>query len=302
MSVNRGQRILIFGAGVIGGAYAVKFAQAGYNVTMLARGKRLHDLKEHNLRFHEKGAIRTVNVSVIERLEPTDLYDYIFVPVRYEQAESALMALKDNQSKNIVTMINNPIGYASWERIVGAGRIIPGFPSAGGEIKNGVLYAQFGPKAMQATMFGEINGQVTERLRALGTIFTRSKLPFTISKEMDAMQKTHVALVVALSKDLYTENGLKDHATATSKASVREMVVTLKNYLRGLEQAGVAITPSKLKILQLCPTWLLAFLLRKVMQTKMVREILFSDHAMNMKVEMEAMHQDLVKFLRENAK
>ncbi|MNY67020.1 hypothetical protein D3C86_2045290 [compost metagenome] len=80
------------------------------------------------------------------------------------------------------------------------------------------------------------------------------------------------------------------------------MVVTLKNYLRGLEQAGVAITPSKLKILQLCPTWLLAFLLRKVMQTKMVREILFSDHAMNMKAEMEAMHQDLVKFLRENAK
>jgi 2-dehydropantoate 2-reductase len=38
MSVKQA-RILIFGAGVIGSTYAIKFTKAGYKVTMLARSQ-----------------------------------------------------------------------------------------------------------------------------------------------------------------------------------------------------------------------------------------------------------------------
>ena len=46
MSVKQ-NRILIFGAGVIGSVYAIKFIEAGIDVTMFARSNRFKTLKEN---------------------------------------------------------------------------------------------------------------------------------------------------------------------------------------------------------------------------------------------------------------
>ena len=40
-------KILIYGAGVIGSIFAAKLALSGQDVTVLARGKRLEELKEN---------------------------------------------------------------------------------------------------------------------------------------------------------------------------------------------------------------------------------------------------------------
>jgi ketopantoate reductase len=42
-------RILVFGAGVIGSVYAGKLLQAGHHVVLLARGRRLRDLRARGL-------------------------------------------------------------------------------------------------------------------------------------------------------------------------------------------------------------------------------------------------------------
>ena len=150
-------RILIFGAGVIGSGYAIKFIEAGIDVTMFARSNRFKTLKEKGLQYNEKGVVKSIKVNVIDTLKNDDVYDFIFVTVRYDQSESALMALKDNQSKNIVTMTNNSIGFSSWLDIVGD-RLLPASPGIGGQIKDGILYARIPPKVLFATMFGEISG------------------------------------------------------------------------------------------------------------------------------------------------
>ena len=49
---KRGQismRILIYGAGVIGSLYAALFAEAGYDTSIYARGKRLEALRNNGL-------------------------------------------------------------------------------------------------------------------------------------------------------------------------------------------------------------------------------------------------------------
>ncbi|MNH82765.1 hypothetical protein D3C73_351530 [compost metagenome] len=56
--------------------------------------------------------------------------------------------------------MTNTMGYEHWLKIVGD-RLLPGFPGAGGDIKEDVLYAQFGSEKHQETTFGEINGLVT---------------------------------------------------------------------------------------------------------------------------------------------
>ncbi len=44
-------KILIYGAGVIGSLYAVLFAEAGYDTSVYARGKRLEFLKKNGLLY-----------------------------------------------------------------------------------------------------------------------------------------------------------------------------------------------------------------------------------------------------------
>ena len=48
-------RILVLGAGVIGSVYAGKLLQAGHEVVLLARGRRLADLQSHGLLLHGWG-------------------------------------------------------------------------------------------------------------------------------------------------------------------------------------------------------------------------------------------------------
>ncbi len=40
------KKVLFFGAGVLGSVYAAKMYDAGIDVTVVARGKRLKDIKE----------------------------------------------------------------------------------------------------------------------------------------------------------------------------------------------------------------------------------------------------------------
>ena len=50
-------KLLIYGAGVIGCLYAALFSEAGYDVTIYARGKRLESLKKTGLLYEENKKI-----------------------------------------------------------------------------------------------------------------------------------------------------------------------------------------------------------------------------------------------------
>jgi 2-dehydropantoate 2-reductase len=51
-------RILIFCAGVIGSLYGALLAEAGYDVSIYARGQRLESLTQGGLLYKRKGKIQ----------------------------------------------------------------------------------------------------------------------------------------------------------------------------------------------------------------------------------------------------
>lgn len=298
MSIKQ-NRILIFGAGVIGSIYAIKFIEAGMDVTMFARSNRFKTLKEDGLQYNDKGVVKSIKVNVIDTLENDDVYDFIFVTVRYDQAESALLALKDNQSKNIVTMTNNSIGFSSWLDIVGD-RLLPGFPGAGGQIKEGILYARIPPKVLFATMFGEINGLETERVKNLAKLFITAKLPYTINKDMKSFLITHSVSDIALLGSLYFDNKIIDEETARIRKTAHKITITLKAYLRAIQKAGVAINPSAFKIMLKCPNFILDFFFMMWLRTKMVKDMMLPDYANGANNETVQLNKDLLKLLNQN--
>src|SRR5512146_571718 len=106
-------KILVYGAGVLGSIYAARLAEAGNAVTLLARGQRLHDLRQYGIVLEEQGSGRRcqVNVNVIERLEPQEAYDLALVIVRKNQLDKVLPALAANHAiPDILFMFNNAAG------------------------------------------------------------------------------------------------------------------------------------------------------------------------------------------------
>ena len=292
-------RILIFGAGVIGSAYAVKFIESGIDVTMLARSNRYKILKKNGLQYGEKGTVKSIRVNVIDKLENDDIYDFIFVTVRYDQSESALLALKDNQSKNIVTMTNNSFGFSTWLEIVGY-RLLPAFPAIGGQIKDSVLYTRIPPKALATAMFGEINGLVSERVENLANIFNTAKLPYTINKDMKSYLITHSVSNISMISVLHSENKIIDEKTLKTRKNAHKITINLKMYLNAIRKAGVPITPSSFKIVLKCPNFLLDSLFMLWLRTKMVKDMLQPDFASNANKEIEKLRSDLLKLLGQN--
>ena len=102
-------KILVYGAGVLGCNLAKSLLHAGKDVTLLARGKWAEEIEKNGLRI-KNVLSRHTSVSrmpVVTTLAPDDLYDVIFVVVRYTQIETVADALRANKTKNIVFVGNN---------------------------------------------------------------------------------------------------------------------------------------------------------------------------------------------------
>ena len=102
-------KILVYGAGVLGCNLARNLFHAGKDVTLLARGKWAEEIRRNGLQIRDKFLLRTSvsRIPVVTELKPEEIYDVIFVVLRYTQLDSALDTLRANQTKNIVFVGNN---------------------------------------------------------------------------------------------------------------------------------------------------------------------------------------------------
>ena len=289
-------RIFIYGAGVIGSTYAVYLSRSGCEVTVLARGHRLEELRQKGLLYRKRKEIQRAAARILDRLEPDDRYDYIFLTVRAGQVRPALEQLKGNISPTIVTMVNSLEDYSEWEDICGKGRILSAFPGAGGSIRNGILDAGLTPRLIQPTTFAEIDGSRTKRIDTLKRILTRAGIPCQIVPDMHAWQICHLAMVVPLADAYYMVADPK--AVHRDKAVMRKTAQTLHDNFAQLKSRGDAISPPKLNLFRLCPVGLMVRILPFVYNSAFGDRFMYQ-HAMKAKEEMDALHQVFYGYLRE---
>lgn len=227
------------------------------------------------------------------KLEET--FDYILVTVHYDQVQSALTELKGNKSSTIVTMVNNANGYKKWRDTVGPGRLLPAFPGAGGKIENDILYYQLTPKFVQPTTFGELDGALSDRAILLSHLFKRSNVPHSISKNMDAWQKSHLAMVTALASGIYFDGGTT-YTTSRNRRAIRHMSLLLKSNFNSLKRIGIPIMPKRLNIFRLLPLWVLDTTLTLLYRTKFA-ESLINNNAQAARNEMLLLEKEFQRLI-----
>jgi len=287
-------RILIYGAGVIGCLYATLFSKAGFDTTIYARGRRLESFKQNELLYFKNKKIKKVKVNIIDKVEANDIYDFVFLTVKSNQVHTALEELKNNNSPNIVTMLNTLEKYNTWEEICGKGRIIPAFPGAGGSFEENILNAKRTPNIIQVTTFGEINGSKSKRLLQLASIFKRSYIPYKIEKDMHAWQLCHLAMIVPIA-DAYYEAGVPEKA-GEDRELMRKTAITIKKNIDSLHKLGVTLTPKKMKVLYRLPVGILRIGLRFTFQSKFGNAFMYQ-HSMKALDEMRELHNQFYSYI-----
>ncbi len=287
-------RICIYGAGVIGSIFAGKLALAGNDVTVLARGKRLDSLRRNGVTLVDAGTGKTesVPVRIIDQLFPDDRYDYVFVAMQRTQVDAILPALSQNCSDTFVFIVNTAAGYQSWAQAVGEKRLLLGFPSAGGEYKDGKVYYFIGrgmQRLFQTTTFGSYTGRKTVYVNRLISLIRKAGIPSVYCRDMDAWQKTHVAMVTCIANALYGYR-CDNVALGRSYPAVHTMVAAIKEGRGVLRKNGICPTPAKLWWFAL-PTPLLSMVFAGFMQTKLA-EITMAKHCMAALPEMQCLQQE----------
>ena len=283
-------RILIFGAGVIGSLYGALFAEAGYDVSLYARGKRLESLMRDGLLYKREKKIRKAPIRVLSKIEEEDRYDLVFLTVRENQLHAALEELRKNSSPIIVTMVNSLETYDQWEAICGKGRIIPAFPGAGGGFDGNVLDAALTPRLIQPTTFGKNDG----RERALAGVLHRAKIPCQIVPDMHAWQLCHLAMVVPIA-DAYYEAADPEHAGRNAML-MRKTAKQIRDNLDAIAARKIRLSPGKMQAFRLLPTTLVGWILGFVFQSSFGDRFMYR-HSMKAPDEMRQLHEQLYRWL-----
>ena len=283
-------RILIYGAGVIGSLYGALLAEAGYDVSVYARGRRLENLTRDGLQYKYKGKIKTAPIKVLSKTEPDDCYDFIFLTVRENQLHTALEELRQNSSPTVVTMVNSLETYDRWEAICGAGRVIPAFPGAGGGFDGGVLDAALTPRLIQPTTFGKTDG----RERALARIFRRAKIPYQVVADMHAWQLCHLAMVVPIA-DAYYEADDPENA-GRDAALMRKTAKQIRDNLGAIAARKIRLSPGKMQAFRLLPVPLVGWILGFVFRSSFGDRFMYR-HSMKAPDEMRQLHEQFYSWL-----
>ncbi|WP_434512145.1 ketopantoate reductase family protein [Desulfitobacterium sp. AusDCA] len=288
-------RILFYGAGVLGSLYAAKLKEIGHNVTVLARGKRFAEIREHGIVLEDSstGERKTTAVNTIEQLTPQDVYDFLVILVRGNQVSSVLPAIAANKfTPNVLFMTNNAGGTEKILRVLGQDRVLFGFPGAGGTKEGHVIRYNIISKYVQKTTFGELGGSETIRLRQINKEFKRAGFHTEISSNIDAWLKTHVALVSPIANAIYMAGG-DDFKLACNREAILLNICAIREGFSVLKALGIPVTPPKLKLLNLLPESILVSILSRVYNTEW-SNVVMTRHANAARDEMKELADEFL--------
>ncbi|MGI5173248.1 ketopantoate reductase family protein [Treponema sp. OMZ 840] len=296
------KKILVYGAGVIGSIFAGKLFKSGLDTVILARGNRFREIKENGLILKNvlTGKAETYALACIDELKENDIYDYIIVAVQNNHIDAILPVLAKNKSKNIVFVVNNPLGYEKYITAVGKERIMLGFPCAGGERKEGVVHYFIGKgiaRIIQTTTFGELDGGDSARLDTLLGIFSKAGFEPVKSRNMDAWQKTHVAFVVPAACAMYRFNS-NNYKLARSPSTIRLMLRAIREGFRALEAKGIPVEPAKLRYYY-APLFLMTAFFQLVFATR-IAEYAMAKHTITGKDEIKILNEQFLSLCAES--
>lgn len=288
-------KILIFGAGVLGCNLARNFFRGGKNVTLLARGNWADEIQKNGLRIRDKFVprISVSRIPVVTELKPEDLYDVIFVAMRYTQLDAIMDTLKANQTKNIVFVGNNVNAGAFAASLPGKNTLFDFATSAGHRERDRVVSID-----LKKITIGPAAGTPSNE-HLIAQIFDGTKYKVTYEPNMEDYLLCHAAFVLPAAFACYKTDGDLKKLKGNAAYLNRMIDANLEGY-RAIRNAGHEILPKEDKDFEGAAYRKICLRFFQLMCATDLGKICASDHAMNAVEEMSALNRDLKQFFNEH--
>jgi 2-dehydropantoate 2-reductase len=295
-------KILVYGSGVIGSIYAARLHEAGYDVTLLARGNRYEEISRKGVTINNvlTGEKITRTIPATLELAPTDFYDLIIVTVRLDQTDPLIPIFKRNLiCPLLLFMFNNPGDSAHFAVDLYPKHVILGFPGTGGTMRDGQInYIQI---RQQKTTLGSIDGKNTVHLKVIKDIFEIARFEVDLSAKMPAWLTTHAVFISCMCAAIIKEKG-DSVQLSKNRSAVRSLVYSIREGFAACKALGIPIQPTNLRIIfMVMPRWFGILYWQNALKGKM-GTLAIAPHANAARDEMRLLAEKVIAIVHTSSK
>jgi 2-dehydropantoate 2-reductase len=174
-------RILVLGAGAIGGYFGGRLAEGGVDVTFLVRGRRKQQLDANGLVVKSALGDIALPVQTLQAGAATPPFDIVLLSCKSYDLDSAIAAIAPAMGPDsaVLPLLNGLVHLDRLIEVLGAARVMGGACYASVALDPDGTVRHVG--TMQSLPFGELSGAPSARARALAAEFARTKIEATLS-------------------------------------------------------------------------------------------------------------------------
>lgn len=291
-------KVLVCGAGIQGSYLSSVLFNAGIDVTLLARGKRLEDINANGVKlaYHPSNEIVSIPVPTISPEEFDSTYDtYIVIMQKQQAIEFSSTHSELISDSTVVYLGNNGTGTLDYEKYIPSQNIILGFLGVGGHRKEDHMRVT---AADPVTVYlGTINPKTKSRLQEFMSLMQTAGLNPEVPSSIDAWLKCHLALVLPIAGAIYGANA-DNYRLARTPGLLRLIHRGLKEAFQVIKKLGYPILPSKIKWIIRFPEWFSVRFYRKRFAMEEA-EIALAGHARAAQSEMKYLFDEFKVLMNE---
>ncbi|HEX3927871.1 MAG TPA: 2-dehydropantoate 2-reductase [Gemmatimonadales bacterium] len=206
-------KLLVLGAGALGGYYGGRLAQAGVDVTFLVRPRREEQLRRDGLRIESPLGNLSRPVATVRADTVAPGYDFVLLTSKAYDLDAAMDAIAPamNGRCAIVPILNGMAHYERLDRRFGEGTVMGGTAMIDATLApDGVIHHN---GTLQRIVFGERDGRRTPRVEWLAAMFARSSLEAMLAPDIVQVLWDKLVFLSALAA-----------TTCLFRANVREIM------------------------------------------------------------------------------
>ena len=178
-------RILVVGAGAIGGYFGGRLLQSGADVTFLVRPKRASELTSAGLVIKSPlGDVTLKSPPTVQADQLTEKFDVVLLSCKAFDLDDAIKSFAPAVGPNtaVIPLLNGLLHLGVLDKKFGAERTLGGLCAIAATLNEAREVVQLAP--MQSLNFGERDGKMSDRIRAIAKIFTRGNFGATASEHI----------------------------------------------------------------------------------------------------------------------
>jgi 2-dehydropantoate 2-reductase len=164
-------RVLVLGAGAVGGYFGGRLAEAGRDVTFLLRGPRAAALAEHGLKVASPLGDFQVPVKVATADRVGGPYDLVLLTAKHYDLDAAIDAIRPAIGANtaVLPLLNGLVHLDRLDAAFGPGHVLGGVAYVGaGLLPDGSIRHW---NRLSGIALGERDGGISERARAIEALY-----------------------------------------------------------------------------------------------------------------------------------